>query len=76
MEALRQIYESGPDFVSIPPELRRRRLEVIILPLEEKNKEANGETGVLDEVGASFYGCLPDFPKREPQGDYREVDFS
>ena len=75
MEAIRQIYECGTDFVSIPLELRHRRLEVIILPLEEKGKETANEPVVLDEVGASFYGCLPDFPEREPQGTYRDVDF-
>jgi hypothetical protein len=21
---------------------------------------------------AEFYGCLPDFPKREPQGEYEQ----
>ena len=75
MEAIRQIYEHGVEFVSIPPEFRHRRLEVIILPLEEKEEEANGEAAARDEAGASFYGCLPDFPEREPQGDLREVDF-
>lgn len=73
MEAIRQIYESGPDFVTIPPELRRRRLEIIILPLEEKDKEDNSPI-MLDKIGASFYGCLPDFPEREPQGEYRDVE--
>ena len=36
MDAVRQIYESVPDMIQIPPELRRRRVEVIILPLDEE----------------------------------------
>ena len=65
MEALRQIYESGPDFVTIPPELRRRRLEIIILPLEEP---ANQE--IADKEVLKFWGCIPDFPDIEWEGDY------
>ena len=66
MEVLRQIYESGPDFVSIPPELRRRRLEVIILPLEES--AINND--VPDKEVMKFWGCIPDFPDIEAEGDY------
>lgn len=35
MEANRQIYESLPNVISVPAELRRRRVEVIILPLDD-----------------------------------------
>ena len=41
MEAIRQIYESLPNVISVPPELRRRRVEVIILPLDENGGSPN-----------------------------------
>ena len=68
MEAIRQIYESGPELISIaiPPELQRRRLEVIIMPLEETRENP----AVADEGILQFAGCLPDFPDRAPQGEY------
>ena len=65
MEAIRQIYDSGPDFVTIPLELRRRRLEVIIWPLETTEETTNAPT---NEDVAKFFGSIPDFPDRAPQG--------
>ncbi len=41
MEAIRQIYESLPNVINVPPELRRRRVEVIILPLDENADSPN-----------------------------------
>lgn len=41
MEAIRQIYESLPNVISVPPEMRRRRVEVIILPLDENGDSPN-----------------------------------
>ena len=46
MEASRQIYESLPNMISVPPELRRRRVEVIILPLDENG---GGPSELSDE---------------------------
>ena len=68
MEAIRQIYESSPELISIaiPPALQRRRLEVIILPLEEIHENPTA----ADEGILQFAGCLPDFPDRAPQGEY------
>ncbi|MGI8468845.1 MAG: hypothetical protein ACR2N3_10360 [Pyrinomonadaceae bacterium] len=40
MEAIRRIYESLPDVISVPPELRRRRVEIIILPLDENGDDS------------------------------------
>ncbi|MFI3220963.1 MAG: hypothetical protein QX189_17885 [Methylococcales bacterium] len=34
MQFIRQIYEDLPDFIPIPDELKHRKAEVIILPLE------------------------------------------
>ena len=35
MQMLRQIYESVPNMIPVPAALRRRRVEVIMLPLDE-----------------------------------------
>ena len=83
MEAVREIYESSPDFIAIPPAFRRRRVEVIILPLEdaEITKLTTSEEVVepfssvpdfpvktADPGILEFAGCMPDFPSRAPQG--------
>lgn len=39
MQAIRYIYESMPDVINIPDELRRRKAEIIILPLDENDAE-------------------------------------
>ena len=35
MQPIRQVYEDAPDTISIPLELRNKRLELIIWPLED-----------------------------------------
>ena len=44
MQAIRQIYESLPDVINVPAELRRRKVEVIILPLDENEIQIAAET--------------------------------
>jgi hypothetical protein len=73
MEAIRQIYECSPAVISVPPALRNRRIEIIIWPLDEEPvlPASNGDTELILDAGAlEFAGCLPDFPEREPQGEY------
>ena len=73
MEAIRQIYESLPATISVPQALRNRRAEIIIFPLDEEQSlpESNGTEQIILDAGAlEFAGCLPDFPEREPQGEY------
>ncbi|MCW5969651.1 MAG: hypothetical protein KIT57_14180 [Blastocatellales bacterium] len=50
MNAIRRIYESVTDSISIPPEWRRRRVEVIILPLDDGDSATSGrdDAEVLD----------------------------
>lgn len=36
MQPIRQIYEEAPDAIPVPEELRRRRVELILWPLDEK----------------------------------------
>ncbi|MEN3335632.1 MAG: hypothetical protein V7641_4997 [Blastocatellia bacterium] len=79
MKTVRRIYERMPDTISVPPELRSRRAEVIILPLDEvadadvpESNAANGqaESEIADPLITQFFGSLPDFPEREAQGEY------
>jgi hypothetical protein len=73
MEAVRQVYEKIP--ASIPPELRDRRVEVIILPLDQA-EEPQETSQPVDEYGwplgffEETFGSCPDLPDREPQGEY------
>lgn len=73
MEASRQIYDELPSTIEIPAELRRRRAEVIILTLEPELPTVSMDK--LDENGwpvgyFDIFGSVPDFPAREPQGEY------
>ena len=46
MEVNRRIYESLPNIINVPTELRRRRVEVIILPLDNNG---GGKDKLSDE---------------------------
>lgn len=35
MQSIRQVIEDAPDMIPIPPELRHKRLELIIWPLDK-----------------------------------------
>jgi len=75
MKTIRRIYERMPETISVPPELRSRRAEVIILPLDEiadvdEPESKAVESEVADPLITQFFGSLPDFPEREPQGEY------
>jgi hypothetical protein len=63
VDAIRRIYESVPDATPIPLELRRRRVEVIILPLDEGEPATTGPDSAGPDNGmAQFFGSLPDMP--------------
>jgi len=73
MNFYRETIKNVPSVIQVPNELRNRDVEVIILPLDEK------ENGDLIETDANGYpigffertaGSLPDFPEREPQPPY------
>ncbi len=77
MEAIRQVYERLPETITIPPALRDRRVEVILQPLEDEPDLATlaAQVGMkLEDVkdlhALRFMGSMPDFPPREPQGEY------
>jgi hypothetical protein len=58
MQAIKTVFEAIPETIEIPPEMVHRRGEIIII--------------VDDDVSTAairtFYGSLPDFPERAPQG--------
>jgi hypothetical protein len=62
MEPLRLIFENLPEVLSIPQDLQHRKVEVIFWPLETIL------SNVQDDI-LSFFGCISDFPDREPQGE-------
>lgn len=74
MSYFRQIIEALPETITVPSALRNRRVEIIMLPLDEvvpngkpTAVDANGwPLGFFDET----FGSMPDFPEREPQGEY------
>lgn len=77
MEAIRQVYEKLPEVITVPAEMRDRRVEVILMPLDEEPDIAAvaAEFGMKPEELADpdvlrFAGSIPDLPPRAPQGDY------
>jgi hypothetical protein len=77
MEAIHQIYEKSPEVITVPAEMRDRRVEVILSPLDEEPDLAAlaAESGmkpeeIADPHALRFAGCVPDFPPRAPQGEY------
>ena len=75
MDAIRQIYEKIPGTITIPLELRDRRVEVIIFPLDQ-NEEKKSIGEAVDENGwpigffEATFGSAPDLTERDPQGEY------
>ncbi|MFN8487760.1 MAG: hypothetical protein U0350_09230 [Caldilineaceae bacterium] len=75
MTYFRQIIDALPETITVPPEFRQRRVELIILPLDEST--VNGQAAAVDANGwpLGFFdeteGRWAGEPlAREPQGDY------
>lgn len=64
----RHVYQNAPAAVPLPPELRDRRVEVIVLTMDEA--ASNGKQAGLDAWGwpedffAETFGSVPDHPER------------
>ncbi|MGZ8158419.1 MAG: hypothetical protein ACXWT1_14450 [Methylobacter sp.] len=71
MHAIRQIYEDAPDTINMPDMFRHRRTEVIFIAIDEPAEPQNTQPMFQKDLGiAEFFGCIPDFPVREQQGEY------
>lgn len=70
MEATRKIYRQLPDTLMMPSNLRHRRVEVILLPLDsEKDSQINSKTLISPLV--RFAGAWTgEMLVREDQGVY------
>lgn len=82
MNFYRETIKNVPSVITVPKELRNRRVEVIILPLDEPTENGAEELEV-DKNGYPIgffeqtFGSLPDFPEREPQpvqADREEIE--
>lgn len=79
MEAIHQVYEKIPSVITIPAEILDRHVRVTFEPLDEEPDLAAlaVELGmkpedILDPGILKFAGCMPDFPSRDPQGEYEQ----
>ncbi len=77
MEAIQQVYERMPEVITIPDEIRDRHVRVTFEPLDEVPDLAALAASIgmkLEDVkdlhALRFLGKFPDFPPREPQGEY------
>jgi hypothetical protein len=70
MHAIRQIIDDAPETIPVPPEMRHRRVEVIFFPLDEEPQAETDALGWPIGFFESTFGSIPDFPEREPQGEY------
>jgi hypothetical protein len=74
MSHYRQVFEDMPAIVTVPPELRHRRVEVILLPLDEtvngateqQTDESGWLPGFFEKTAGQWVGDL----ERGPQGEY------
>ncbi|MDQ3250563.1 MAG: hypothetical protein M3Q45_15325 [Chloroflexota bacterium] len=78
MTHFRHVYENAPAIIALPAAFRHRRVEIIILPLDEPLSEQVGQAKIeaVDANGwpigffEATFGSIPDFPEREAQGEY------
>lgn len=69
MFALRQIIEDPGDFISVPPEVKHRRTEVIFLVADQNDlSPQRSDQQILASLAGSWVGEL----EREPQGEAEE----
>jgi len=66
MNPIRQVYDAVPDSLPVPPSMRRRRVEVVFLALDEDPAPLRADRSPegLEQSAAA----LPELPEREDQG--------
>jgi len=65
MNAVKQSYTDIPETISIPKEFIHQKGEIIIMM--DEPSQLKSEKNLKD-----FFGSIPDFPERFPQGEYEE----
>jgi len=70
MNTLRQRYEDMPETIKVPRQFIHKKGEIIILTDSESKEAVAGTARRLID----FYGTIPDFPERFPQGQYEKRD--
>ncbi len=71
MNAIREIYEDAPESIAIPESFRHRRVEIVLIALDEIAAEAVDANGWPVGFFERTAGCLVADPiERAPQGDY------
>ena len=70
MIAIRQIHEHLANVIEVPAELLNRRTEVIFLAIDAPEAPAEVRPESEECSPDQFFGSLPDFPARAPQGEF------
>ncbi|MGQ0593113.1 MAG: hypothetical protein ACT4QB_10815 [Gammaproteobacteria bacterium] len=68
MRATREIYDALPDTIAVPEHLRHRRVEIIMLPLDEELR-AGWPPGFFEATAGAWQG---ESLERAPQGDFEQ----
>jgi hypothetical protein len=63
MNAVKSTYKIAPASIPVPEEFQKKSIEVIFLPVEPEKQDSN--------IGR-FFGSIPDFPERGPQGEHQK----
>ncbi len=63
MKAIKAIYDDLPETITIPREFVHKKAEIIIIIEDSTYKKTKHKL-------KDFFGAIPDFPDRQPQGDY------
>ena len=75
MQAIRRIYEDSPGVIQIPTNLRGRKIEIIILPLDENEKAVDDLAELDDETRELVAAGLMRLPERNGlPDDFWEMD--
>lgn len=70
MEAIRKVYKRLPDILKMPKELLYRRVEVILLPLDEEAPTDRVSAATSFQLARFAGGWEGDALVREDEGEY------
>ena len=65
MNAVKQLYNDIPETITVPKEFIHQKGEIIIMM--DDSLQLKSEKKLKD-----FFGSIPDFAERSPQGEYEE----